>query len=146
MKKIFILSIITLLFCFCSKDRCSEEIGFKLDYHLFNKINVKGQSYCDIIKKSLNGEKEAIIDLSKVKVSDGASYQHGAVLIIVIDKLSESKYLEYISDLNQEEKSTIYYAIWAGLDFTNNQNYEGKRIEQAFPELAKCFKYENPSK
>lgn len=141
MRRIFVISAIALLLYSCNTDNCSEKLGFKLDYHLFDDINVNGKSYCDLVNEAMKGDKECVLELSEVSVGDFASYQHGAVLIEIIDKISESEYLNIINQLDNKERRAIYYSyIWAGLEFTPNPKYKKKHIEIAFPELAKQLK------
>ena len=110
MIRIFVLSAIALLLHSFNIDNCSEKLGFKLDYHLFDHIKVNGKSYCDIVNSALKGDKEFIVILSKVNVGDFASYQHGAVLIEVINIISESEFLKLINQLDDKEKKAIYYS------------------------------------
>lgn len=141
MKETLVISVIALLLHSCNTDNCSDKVGFKLDYHLFDQIKVNGKSYCDLVNGAMKGDEKSITALSKVNVGDGASYQHGAVLIEVIDKLSEKEYLKIISQLNEKERRAIYYSyVWAGLNFTSNPKYKKKHIEKVFPELTKELK------
>lgn len=140
MKRRFLMLIITMLLCSCNTDNCSEKLGFKLDYHLFDDIKINGKSYCDLVNEAMSGNKESVLELSKINIGDFASYQHGAVLIEVIDKLSEPEYLKIIESLDDKERKAVYYKIWAGLEFTPNPKYEKKHIEVAFPELTKELK------
>jgi hypothetical protein len=141
MRRIFIISIISLFFYSCNTDNCSDKLGFKLDYHLFDDIKMNGKSYCDLVNGALNGDKECVLELSKINVGDFASYQHGAVIIEVINKLTESEYLKIINRLDDKEKRAIYYSyVWAGLEFTPNPKFRKKHIEGAFPELTKQLK------
>ena len=144
MKKIFFFFVTLISLFSCNTDNCSKNLGFNLDYHLFDDIKVNGNTYCQLVNKALRGNKQAIIDLSKIEVGDGASYQHGAVLIEVIDKISEKEYLNTISSLSNKEKKTIYYSfIEAGLEYTSNEKYRKKNIEIAFPKLSKVIKCES---
>lgn len=126
----------------CNNINCSKEIGVQLDHHLFAHINIDDNSYCDIAINAMKGDQQAIASLSKIDVHDGASYQHGAVLIEVIDKISEEKYLQVVNSFDKKEKMLIFYSVWAGLDFTSNTKYKRKRIEVVFPELSKNLKPE----
>lgn len=135
-----IILAITLILNSCNIDNCSQQLGFKLDYHLFNEVNINGMSYCALVNKSLEGDKECILILSKLDVTDFASYQHGAVLIEVIDKITELEYLKLIEPLSKKQKYAIYYKLWAGLEFTQNKRYKGKNIDTAFPILIKYLK------
>ena len=143
-KKIFVLLIGSLLLFSCCRHSCSAELGFRIDYYLFEDIKIDGKSYCNLINKALKGDKKSIIGLSKVKVFDFASYQHGAVLIEVIDDITESEYLKLTRSLSVEEKHLIYYYVMAGLEYTPNKKYSGKEIEKAFPVLTREIKDDTP--
>lgn len=134
MKRIMFLFVLLALYS-CNSDNCSKNLGFKLDYHLFDDINVNNKSYCQLVNDALEGNKEAILDLSKVNVSDFASYQHGAVLIEVIDKITLDKYLEIVSTVSDKDKRKLYHTIWAGFEFTTNPKFVNKKIDIAFPKI-----------
>ncbi len=141
MRRIFVVLATVLFLHSCNTNNCSDKLGFELDYHLFDEININGKSYCDLVNEALKNDKESILELSTINVSDFASYQHGAVLIEVINKVTESEYLKIIKKLDDKERKAIYYSyIWAGLEFTPNPKYKKKTIEIAFPELTKQLK------
>lgn len=121
----------------CNLDTCSKRLGFSLDYYMFEKVRVGRSTYCELVNQSLDGNETAITNLSKVDVYDGASYQHGAVLIEVIDKISERKYLDLIQTQLPENmrRRTLSY-LHAGMDYTENAKYKGKKMEEAFPLLS----------
>lgn len=140
MNKIFFYFLVILFMYSCNVDNCSKNLGFKLDYHLFEYIKVDGDTYCELINKSLKKDSKAILKLSKITLNDGvSSYQHGAVLLEVIDKLGELRYCEIIDKMSEKEKRKVYYAILAGLDYTENPKYFGKKIEDVFPKLRKLL-------
>lgn len=137
---VFVLAIVVSLPS-CNNDNCSKNVGFNLSYHLFKDVRINGKTYCKLVNQSLEGDLTAVRELSSVKVLDGASYEHGAVLIEVIDKISEKNYLEAIKNFSEKEKKYIYYSILsAGLEFTQNPKYEKRDIESVFPILSKNIK------
>lgn len=120
----------------CNYDNCSSRLGFNLDYHLFTDVKIAGTYYCGLVNGALDGDKEAIINLSKVAVYDFASYQHGAVLIEVIDRITERRYVEIIKPvLTEKEIRKVASYLMGGLDFTDNTKYTRKTFAQAFPLL-----------
>lgn len=137
-RRIVTLLIVSLFLCSCNLDTCSKRLGFPLSYHLFNKIRIDGSTYCELVNQSLDGNEKAIISLSKVKVYDGAGYEHGAVLIEVIDKMSEQKYIDLLKgDFTTHDISKLFNTyIRAGMDFTDNPKYSRKKVEEAFPLLS----------
>lgn len=138
---LFCIVLVTLLFS-CSPNTCSDRLGFEIDNHLFDKIKVNGYTYCELVNRSLDKDKQAIIDLSKVSVGDGASYQHGAVLIEVIDLIGEIEYLKIVQSLTTDEKKRIYNSFLpAGIEYTPNKKYSNVSTAVAFPKMDKLLKY-----
>ncbi|HZH88779.1 MAG TPA: hypothetical protein VFD78_06325 [Chitinophagaceae bacterium] len=138
MKKYFFILIVFISYS-CNIDNCSKNLSFKLDYHLFEKIKINNRTYCELVNGALEGNEILILDLSKVSIDDFGSYQHGAVLIDIIDKITIGEYLKIISSLTKKEKKQLYYTIWAGLEFTPNPKYKDKRMENVFPELSELL-------
>ena len=116
----------------------AECSGFKIDEHLFAEIKINGCSYFKIAEKSLcEQDTDYIHLLSQFKDGDGIMvYQHGAILIEIIDNISEEEYLKIIRNLpiEQQERIVDIY-LSAGLDYTVNAKYQNKDIENAFPLL-----------
>lgn len=142
MRKILFLFSFTLftILCSCNKDNCSTKLGFTLSYNLFDEVDVNGDTYCDLVSKSLNSNETAIIELCKLKFNDGASYEHGAVIIEVINKISEKKFITIFNRLDDKEKKYLYNSILcAGLEFTTDEDYKGTHISKAFPFITKEF-------
>ena len=133
--------IIGLLFSLlsCNLDNCSSKLNFKLDYHLFDDIKVKNRSYCDLVNDSFSGDKSAIKDLSTLQLYDFASYQHGGVILQLIEKMGEQDYVESLVGLNQEEKVILKNSLKAGLEFTESINLKGKNLEELFPIVDKLI-------
>lgn len=139
MKNILVL-IACLNFVACVEN-CTAKLKVPLDTHLFNHIQIEGYTYCELVNRSLNGEERAIILLSKVDIGDAAGYQHGAVLIEIIDLIGEEKYIDYYKNLSIYNRRLIYNLFLpVGLEYTNNKKYEGQKIEVAFPKLSKIQK------
>ncbi|HYF02491.1 MAG TPA: hypothetical protein VEC36_03890 [Patescibacteria group bacterium] len=87
-----------------------------------------GKTYCDLINESFDGNEKSIVQLSLVDVYDGATYEHGEVLIELIHNMSERKYTRLIEKLSLSDQKEIYYYLLAGLDFTNNSNFKRQKV------------------
>lgn len=142
MRKYFLIIMVSFLYS-CHSDNCSKKLSFELDYHLFEDIKINGKTYCELVNGALKGDKDSILNLSKISVGDFGSYQHGVVLIEIIDIVTVDKYLMIVSSLSEKEKKQLYYTIWAGLEFTPNPKYKGKHIETIFPELKELLDTDN---
>ena len=138
---LFIIAI--FLLASCATNDLDDCVGFQISEHLFSDININGYSYYYIAEKAVCNEDLYFISLlSKVSVSDGATYEHGAILIEAIDHISEEKYLEIFSCLTKNEQTDIMnYYLPAGLDFTENPRYKRTEwVSEAFPILNNYFK------
>ncbi len=134
----------SVLFCLlitsCNYNSCSESIGIKLDYHLFTKVKINGYNYCELVNKALKGDEKALLYLTRVRVADGATYQHGAVMIELIEHVSEEKFMNIIQEISFEDQSVLYYSyLRAGLEYTNNPKYINKTSKEAFPLFSLAF-------
>jgi hypothetical protein len=142
MNRIYII-IITIIFVSCNIDNCSKKLKYtKLNYYLFSNININGDTYCDLVNKSLLGNKKSIVNLSKIAVYDGAVYEHGAVLLEVIDKISETEYVNIIihEQLTKNERRYLLNNLSAGLDYTKNEKwYQFSSINDLYPSIYKIL-------
>ena len=123
----------------CSQNNCESRFDFKLSSQLLAKASDKDYSYCNLIEQSLNGKSEAIKNLSLLSFDAGFAYEHGAVLIEVIDSIGEDEYARLIMELPEEERKEVFYSLRAGFDFTQNSNYKNSNFEKSFPELYKIY-------
>ncbi|MFD2907176.1 hypothetical protein ACFSX9_00365 [Flavobacterium ardleyense] len=138
MKRMTMLFIIvTELLISCNNYNCTSKFGFELDSHLFSSIKVNGNTYCELVNGAFLGDELCIANLLKVDVKDFASYQHGAVLIELIDKIGEVDFLNKTAILSRKEKKNIYYSIKAGLEFIPNIKYHKKHLHSIFPLISK---------
>lgn len=129
--------LLTVAIIGCNNDNCSEKIGIKLDYHLFTNVKIGNMTYCDMVSKSLDGDSIAICNLLSVRDLDGvACYQHGVVLIKIIDKLTEEV---FIHDIEGMEIDKIRFALNSnlpsGFEFIGKGRFQNSNIMDSFPLL-----------
>ena len=98
------------------------------DYH--------GINYCRLLKKAIDGNQE---DIKKLMLLDfggagAAGYDHGDVVVKLIDRLGEETIISSLGKLTKEEKETIKSYIRVGLEYGNNP-HQGQTLEVAFPRL-----------
>ena len=126
--------IVALILVSCNRDDCSD----KLDYHLFESIKVDGNDYCDLVLLSLENDKNSVINISKVDLSDFASYQHGAVLINVIEKYGEDRYIKDVfNDLSNEKRNLVIASLKAGVEFYKSSKKRNLNdFNTSFPKLS----------
>lgn len=99
--------------------------------------NHHGISYCKLLKKAINGNQEDIKKLMLLDFSGAgaAGYDHGDVLVKLIDRLGEKTIISSLgSQLTKEEKREIEDYIAVGLEYGSNP-HQGQNPEEAFPLL-----------
>ena len=117
-----------------------EELRIATDNH-------HGISYCKLLKKAINGNQEDIKKLILLDFSGAgaAGYDHGDVLVKLIDRLGEETIISSLgSQLTEEEKGGIEAYIAVGLEYGSNP-HQGQPPEEAFPLLYDYLQKETPS-
>ncbi|WP_160112004.1 hypothetical protein [Aquimarina sp. AU58] len=138
MRKLHFFVMITIVYTMImSCSNCREIQGIKISELLNRQID---DLYCDTLDKAIKLDKEAIIKISTYKISDAAGYDHGYVLISLIEKIGEQEYLKAIENLSLEEKSSIESYLWVGMEYGGNKIYEYKKLNEVLPLLAKSLK------
>ncbi|MDY8138850.1 hypothetical protein [Aquimarina sp. 2201CG5-10] len=132
---------VIIIIVFCSLNigcnSCDEVQGIKISELLSRQID---DSYCETLENAIKLDKEAIIKVSTYKISDAAGYDHGYVLVSLIEKIGEQEYLKAIESVSTEQKQHIESYLWAGIDYGVNKIYKFKKLEELLPELAKFLK------
>ncbi len=97
------------------------------DYH--------GISYCKLLNKAMEGNQEDIRKLMLLDFSaaGAASYDHGDVIVKLIDRLGEDTIISSLGNqLTKKEKGSIEAYISVGLEYGNNPHH-GQTLESVFP-------------
>ena len=105
-----------------------------------------GISYCQLLKKAINGNQEDIRKLMLLDFSDSgeASYDHGDVLVKLIDNLGEETIISSLgSQLTRKEKREIEAYITVGLEYGSNPHH-GQNPEEAFPLFYEYLQKDSP--
>lgn len=138
-RSVVYLLFITLLVGSCSQNNCEDKFDFRLTSQLLAKANNYGYPYCNLIEKSLGGDSEAIKDLSLLSFDAGFAYEHGAVLIEVIDSVGEDEYARLLKQLPEKERKEVFFSLRAGFDYTQNPSYKNSDFEKSLPKLHKIY-------
>lgn len=103
----------------CNKT-CKHAAGVELDEHLFSDVVIDGRPYCATVNAALLGDSSAIKELSVYARFDGvAAYQHGAVLIEIVNTIHEDRYLKVLGDLSPYESTSLANSLEAGIDYAD---------------------------
>lgn len=133
-----ILFVILFVFISC-KNNC-EINGIEISELL--KISTN-KPYCELVEKAINKDEQSLKEISELRILDGAGYEHGYVLIQIIEKIGEKKYVEIIKDFSTKEKETIYSYLRVGLEYGGNKLYKNRSVEDILPILSKNLKPNN---
>ena len=97
------------------------------DYH--------GISYCKLLNKAIEGDQKDIKKLMLLDFSGAgaASYDHGDVIVKLIDRLGEDTIISSLGNqLTKKEKGSIEAYISAGLEYGSNPHH-GQTLESVCP-------------
>lgn len=107
-----------------------EELRIVTDYY-------HGISYCKLLKKAIDGNQKDIKKLILLEFSGAgeAGYDHGNVLVKLIDRLGEETIISSLgSQLTKEEKESIEAYLRVGLEYGSNPHH-GQTLDVSFPLL-----------
>lgn len=131
MKKIF---LIVLYICFTS---CGpKEInGIEVSELLLTISKEQNIDYCKLLNKALKGDESSIRQLVLLKFYDSAGYDHGAVVVDLIELIGEDKFIHSLTTINNDQKKWIKDYIKVGLEYGNNNHLKTQTIKEAFPKI-----------
>jgi hypothetical protein len=92
-------------------------------------------NYCKLLKEATKGNVSSVKQLTLLDFYDGVGYDHGAVIVDLINLIGEDKFIQSLGTLNEEQKSRIISYLMAGLEYGNNPNLQGKTLKEAFYEI-----------
>ncbi len=135
--KIFILSILLLcslvLITSCS-NKCDIE-SIQVSELLSTVAKEHSIDYCRLLKRAIDGDVGSIREISLLEFNDAVGYDHGAVLVDLVLRIGEGKYIEAISQFNDAEKNLIESYFDVGISYGNNSELTNKEFEDSFPKL-----------
>ncbi len=97
-------------------------------------LDINTNNYCDLIEKSLAKNKDALKEISLLSIYDSASYEHGTVLVQIIEKVGEDFYVKSLGVLTSKEKNKIKSYLDVGLEY-GGAKYKDKALKKFFPKV-----------
>lgn len=91
--------------------------------------------YCKLLNESIKGNDSSIRQLALLKIYDGAGYDHGAVVVDLIDLIGEEKFMQSLGTINEKQKNKISSYLMVGLEYGDNPNLRGKTVKEIFPKI-----------
>jgi hypothetical protein len=116
--------------------------GIKVPYEFSEKMEwVEKIKYKNLIRSSLNGNLDALQDLIKAWCGGGSlCYQHGEVLVQIVDRIGEEKFIKILPKMSIEERSDLKSLLLAGLEYGQFEGDKRSRVfEKRFSKLSKAL-------
>lgn len=129
--------ILTFLFVGCVNSKSKTINGIDIPVQVLVVSSQHGFNYEDTLKSALNGNDYSMKRLSTIDFFDTSiGYEHGAILIEIINKIGEEQYLIAINDCSEKEKSIIRGDLMAGMEYGQHHD---KTMSEMFPKIAVYF-------
>ncbi len=121
--------------CYCVK-------GIETKY-LVNGISCEDNiTYCKLLRGSLKGDETDIKEFALMNFEGAYSYYHGGVILDVIDRIEEEKFISAISMCSLEEQKRIEAYLCVGIvyysDCPSNITCD-EYFEKHYPKVWKFF-------
>lgn len=128
-----LLSIV-LFMCFaCSGHK--EINGIEVSELLLTISKEQNIDYCKLLNKALKGDESSIRQFVLLKFYDSAGYDHGAVLVELIEVIGEDIFIHSLTTITNDQKKWIKSYIEVGLEYGNNTNIKHRTIKETFPKI-----------
>ncbi|MBQ6724949.1 MAG: hypothetical protein IJQ89_00065 [Bacteroidales bacterium] len=132
-KIILISSIIVFLCCACWGHK--EINGIEVSELLLVVSEEQNIDYCKLLNEATKGNESSIKEIALLDFSDGAAYDHGAVLVDLIEKIGEEKFVQSFKSLIVREKKWIKGFLEVGIEYGGNVNMQGQTLKDVFPKI-----------
>ena len=131
-KKIILYSISLICFVCCKSKVIS---GIYVSESLLIVSEEQGIDYCKLLSKAVNGDDVSIMQLSILKIYESTGYDHGAVIVDLIERIGEDKFIHSLKIVSAEQKNLVKWCIEAGIEYGNNPSLHGKAFKEVFPKV-----------
>ena len=131
-KKIILYSISLICFVCCKSKVIS---GIYVSESLLIVSEEQGIDYCKLLSKAVNGDDVSIMQLSILKIYESPGYDHGAVIVDLIERIGEDKFIHSLKIVSAEQKNLVKWCIEAGIEYGNNPSLHGKAFKEVFPKV-----------
>jgi len=123
-----------LIFLFSCNPKC--KIGsIEVSELLMVSSTDKKYNYCELLEKSIKNDETSIKKLSLLNFDNAVCYDHGSILVDLINNIGEEKYIKALKPLNNKEKNKVKSYLEVGLLYYKNEKYKDKSIKEVFPKI-----------
>ncbi len=129
----FIFLVFVLSYLFSCSERCPSVRDFNVGEILLISAESKSYSYCDLLENSVEKDHDAILKISLLEFDGSVGYDHGYVLVKLIDTIGENEYIKATQNISNKEKGLIKDYLDAGLEYGNIKKFQKQSLEKVFP-------------
>lgn len=129
--KILLLSFIVFMCYACCEHK--EINGIEVSELLLVVSEEQNIDYCKLLNEAIKGNESSIKKIALLKIDDAAGYDHGAVLVDLIEVIGEDKFIESIKTINHSEKKRIKGYLEVGIEYGGNPNIQDETLKEVFP-------------
>lgn len=104
---------------------CTLELGYSLkeEVDLFIDIELGEKKYADVVRDAIRGDTTAIKLLSLAHFGDGKMRVNSTIVVGIIYRLGEYRYLKIISDFTPAQRVWLCEIIDTGLEFSGKKDF-----------------------
>lgn len=135
MQHYFFILILLVILQSCTPDKCDSISNFEVGELLLISSKEKSYNYCNLLENAVKKDQKAIKRISLLEFDGSVGYDHGYVLVKLIDTIGENEYLEAIQNISTKEKRFIEGYLDVGLEYGNIKEFQGKPLKKVFPEI-----------
>ena len=107
--------------------------GIQVSELLLVVANEQNADYCKLLRKAVEGDIPSIRQLTLLDISDGAAYDHGAVIVDLIEQVGEETFIQSLDSISTAQIEQIKSYIEAGLEYGNHPEWDSRMFEDVFP-------------
>lgn len=127
--------VFVLLFGAIACNNKCEVAGMEVSELLSTAAKEKSIDYCSLLGSAAKGDSTAIKRISLLYFGNAAGYDQGAVLVDLILRVGEDKYIQSISTINKDEKMIIESYLNVGLEYGANPKIKDITLKNIFPKI-----------
>ena len=138
MKRILItfVSLFPILMYSSCNNKSEKVHGIDVSPLLTEVAKEQNIDYCKLLENALKGDTNSILQISLLEFYDGCGYDHGAVLVDLIQMIGEDTYIKSIRTTNEAQRYRILGYLEVGLLYATPNMYDSnKTVENGFPRL-----------
>jgi len=94
--------------------------------------------YVDLLSDAVDEENDAVRKLTLLDIQTEAFYDHGCVVVDLIDEIGEDAFINALGNLTWEEKKKVCDCILTGLEYGSGK-HQNQKLEEAFPKITLYF-------